>query len=383
MVLGLAVFLLIAAFLSVNAAAQTRVRSEIAIPDIPGYLTLKCDFHIHSVFSDGDVWPTVRCEEAWREGLDVLALTDHIEEKYHSYKDYIKIDRSVPYAEALPYAQSLGLLLIEGGEITREMPPGHINAIFLTDVNALDKEDYKEAVGIAAGQGAFIFYNHPGWKGQQKDGIGKWYPEHTELYLKKQLHGVEIVNGPEYYPEAHRWCIDKKLTIIADSDEHDPIGMNYEFYKGEHRPVTLVFAREKTLESVKEALFAGRTAIYREKSLIGARAYLEPIFNRSIEILNPDITVAGKKRTYVQIRNKSAVPYELEIAGEVKSLSVPEKIILYGGKIVLFTVRGIAEDMAGTETISIPYRVKNLLIAPAEVLPINIDIKVHFTPAVK
>ena len=59
-------------------------RTEINIPDIPGYLTLKCDFHMHTVFSDGDVWPTVRVQEAWLEGLDAISITDHIEYLPHS-----------------------------------------------------------------------------------------------------------------------------------------------------------------------------------------------------------------------------------------------------------------------------------------------------------
>lgn len=33
---------------------------KISIPDIPGYQTLKGDFHMHTVFSDGHVWPTFR-----------------------------------------------------------------------------------------------------------------------------------------------------------------------------------------------------------------------------------------------------------------------------------------------------------------------------------
>ncbi len=40
-------------------------RRYISIPDIPGYKTLKCDFHIHSVFSDGRVTAATRVDEAW------------------------------------------------------------------------------------------------------------------------------------------------------------------------------------------------------------------------------------------------------------------------------------------------------------------------------
>jgi len=364
---------------SFGTAGQAGVRSELQIPDIPGYLTLKCDFHIHTVFSDGNVWPSVRSVEAWQEGLDAFAITDHIE--YHPYKDDIKIDHNRSYETASPSAETLGLLLIKGGEITRDMPPGHLNAIFLNDVAALDTEVFTDAIDAAAAQGAFIFYNHPGWKGQQEDGISKWYPEHTEIYQKGQLHGIEVVNGPEYYPRAYRWCIDKKLTLIGNSDVHDPIAMVYEFHKGEHRTMTLVFAKKRSRKSIKEALFAGRTAIYWENSLIGERKYLEPIFNKSVEILNTKVAVTGRSRAYIQIRNTSGIPYELELTGKVEHIKVPEEITLYGNKIVLFGIRGVSEDMSEKKTFSIPYVAKNLLISPEQGLPIEIKIKVHFSPA--
>lgn len=369
---------ILAACFTFHATAQSRTRSEINIPDIPGYLTLKCDFHMHTVFSDGNVWPTVRAAEAWQEGLDAFSITDHIE--YHPYEDDIKIGHNRSYEAALPVVESLGLLLIKGGEITRKMPPGHVNAIFLEDVAALDKEIFQEAVEAAHSQGAFIFYNHPGWKGQQEDGISKWYPEHTKIYKKGWLHGIEVVNGPEYYPLVHQWCLDKKLTMIGTSDVHDPMGMNYEFHKGEHRSMTLVFAKEKTTGSIKEALFAGRTAVYWENSLIGKREYLEPVFNKSVEILNPQVSVTGRSRVYVQIRNFSDVPYELELAGKVEHITVPEKIVLHGNRTVIFTIRAKTEDMSGSKEFAVPYVVKNLLIAPGKGLPVTVNLKVDFTP---
>ena len=48
----------------------------IDFPDIPGYQTLLCDFHIHTVFSDGSVWPDIRVQEAVKDGLDAISLTE-------------------------------------------------------------------------------------------------------------------------------------------------------------------------------------------------------------------------------------------------------------------------------------------------------------------
>ncbi len=151
---------------------QTRVRSEPEIPDLPGYVTLKCDFHMHTVFSDGDVWPTVRVEEAWRQGLDAFSITDHIE--YHPHKPDVLVDHNRPYEIAQPGAEVLNLIFVRGGEITRRMPPGHFNAIFLKDTDLLDTPDFMDAAKAAISQGAFVFWNHPGWTGQQPDGVSRW-----------------------------------------------------------------------------------------------------------------------------------------------------------------------------------------------------------------
>jgi hypothetical protein len=365
-------------FFSTNAISQTRVRSNINIPDIPGYFTLKCDFHIHTVFSDGEVWPTVRVEEAWREGLDAFSITDHIE--YTPHEEDLKVDFNRSYQLALPYAKDLNLMLIRGGEITRKMPPGHINVIFLKDVSVLDKEDYKEAIKLSVEQGAFVFWNHPGWKGQQPDGVSRWYKEHTELFEKSHVHGIEIVNEKEYYPLVHQWCLDKKLTMIGNSDIHDPITMEYNVYNGEHRAMTIVFARERTIESIKEALFQRRTAVYWENKLIGEQRFLEPVFKNSVEILNSKLTIKGKGGAYLQIRNKSDIPFELELSEkkQLKALRIPEKIVLHGNKTVLFRVRGNSKQTTGTQTFSIPYEVKNLLIEPENGLPVTLTFEVSF-----
>jgi len=85
--------LFIALFIALPLLAQ--VRGNIAIPDLNGYVTLKCDFHAHTVFSDGLVWPTVRIDEAYREGLDAIAITDHIE--YRPYKEDVVASHNRSY----------------------------------------------------------------------------------------------------------------------------------------------------------------------------------------------------------------------------------------------------------------------------------------------
>ena len=44
---------------------------------------ISTDLHIHTVFSDGFVWPDLRVDEALREGLDLISITDHLEYQPH------------------------------------------------------------------------------------------------------------------------------------------------------------------------------------------------------------------------------------------------------------------------------------------------------------
>ena len=56
---------------------------KISFPNTKEYLVIVSDLHTHSVFSDGHVWPNIRVEEALRDGLDVLAITEHLEYQPH------------------------------------------------------------------------------------------------------------------------------------------------------------------------------------------------------------------------------------------------------------------------------------------------------------
>ena len=261
--------------------AQAQRRNEIQIPNLEGYVTLKCDFHMHTVFSDGLVWPTVRVDEAYREGLDAISLTEHIE--YRPHKKDIVSDHNRSFELSCKKAKELDILLIRGSEITRPMAPGHFNAIFLSDSNPLEQPEYKEAFKEAKKQGAFIFWNHPGWARQQPDST-LWWPEHTELYNSGCMQGIEVANGALYMPEAIQWCLDKNLAMIGTSDIHQPIQTDYDFSKGEHRTMTFVFAKERSLEGIREALDSRRTAAYYRELLIGREELLRPFFAKCVTI---------------------------------------------------------------------------------------------------
>ena len=54
-------------------------RKEIILPQVRGLNIYKADLHMHTIFSDGSVTPQFRVQEAWQDGLDVIAITEHLE----------------------------------------------------------------------------------------------------------------------------------------------------------------------------------------------------------------------------------------------------------------------------------------------------------------
>ena len=112
----------------------------IEFPDTKNHLTIIADLHTHSVFSDGHVWPNIRVAEAQRDGLDAIAITEHLEYQPHIV-DIPHKDRNTAYKIAKKAAENSNLIVISGSEITRENPIGHINAIFIEDSNKLFKLD--------------------------------------------------------------------------------------------------------------------------------------------------------------------------------------------------------------------------------------------------
>ena len=353
--------LLFAACIALPLFAQGR--GKIEIPDLTGYVTLKCDFHMHSIFSDGVVWPTVRVDEAYREGLDAIALSEHLENRRYlqvieQFTDlsFKTTSHNLSYEITKGYAKERGILLIRGSEITRQMPPGHNNAIFITDADALATPEYMDAFRAAKAQNAFVFWNHPGWIPQQPD-TTLWFDVHTQLLQEGLIHGIEVVNGP-YYPEAHRWCLEKKMTMLGNSDAHAPIAP---FASGKHRTMTLVFARSATPEAIYEALKERRTAVYYNDFVIGEEKYLKELFENALEI---SVTKNDNTAT-ITLKNKSDLTFQLKSAGHDSRLVYLRNVNLQPFTIAPQSVQTIGVRLNdGVKGGDINFRVENFLVEP-------------------
>ncbi len=362
--LSVVLLLFIAFFITyiTKSAAQSvqNTRVDMEIPDIDGFITLKCDLHLHTSFSDGVVWPSYRVEEAWMDGLDAISITDHIE--YTPHSEYVKIDHNAPYELGIKTALIHNIILIKGTEITKRHP-GHFNALFIKDASKIANDDYKIAIEEANRQGAFVILNHP--REAVTDNRDWWTEELNALFENGQLHGIEIFNWNDYYPGAFDLALDKNFTILSNTDMHK----GSEYYKShlrlKHRPMTLVFAKERSVQGIKEALDDGRTAGYFKNSVYGKEELVKELFLNSIRIKKAHYSDTGSGNAFVEISNISDIQYTLIPLNQNKK-SDPIQLEARESSIISVPMK------KAEESITIEYEVENILISSSEKLKINL-----------
>lgn len=291
-------------------------RKIIRIPDVGEYHTLKCDLHTHTMFSDGNVWPTIRVDEAWSNGLDAVAITDHIE--YLPKQKYLNSDLNTSVEIAEEHANAIGLLLIKGSEITRKKPEGHMNALFIQDANKLKQPTAAEAVEEAHRQGAVVMLNHPGWP----DGKSTMDTMHIRFMKEGKIQAVEVFNSRSFYPKVCGWVNEYNLAPAASSDAHNLIDGSY---AGENiRPMTLVLVKEHSLEGIKEALLEKRTIAFFNQHIAGQEKWVKALFDDCIEVKNV-ANDKNKKRYVFDVYNHSDIGFLLKTKNGTELLLRPNE----------------------------------------------------------
>ncbi|MBR5104771.1 MAG: histidinol-phosphatase [Bacteroidales bacterium] len=313
-------------------------RREIVIPQVNGYNVYKADLHTHTIFSDGNVLPDYRVKEAWQDGLDIIAITEHLEYRPHEEtlgeymdhymegsgkkiknnrivstppdKDGIQVDLNYSYERAMKWAPDFGIVVIKGTEISRDgRTVGHYNALFTSDNNTIYDKDPVTAIRNAKNQGAIVMHNHPGWRKTSID----YTPTDKTVYDEGLIDGVEVMNEGEFYPGIIDRAIERNLFIAGCSDIHSSTGMEYTT-EGNLRPMTLILAKDKSEESLREALKEGRTIAYGHNTICGREEHLNALFKASV-VLEVVREKDAKGNTVFWLTNNSSIPYWISIKG--------------------------------------------------------------------
>jgi predicted metal-dependent phosphoesterase TrpH len=182
----------------------------------------KADLHTHTCFSDGLDNPREMVRAAHREGLQVIAVTDH--------------DTLEGAIRAREYSQSrpdLGVEVIVGEEISTTN--GHMIGLFLKTL-VPPRLSAKRTVELIHQQGGLAILAHP-----FHPFTGKFpkFPRATELIEELHLDGIETLNNGEFYgppfnAKAAKLCRQKGFAAVGSSDAHkaDFVGMAYTEFPG-------------------------------------------------------------------------------------------------------------------------------------------------------
>lgn len=362
------------AFAHENVAESRRLE----FPDLgDGRKALAIDLHTHSVFSDGAVWPSIRVEEARRDGLAAMAVTEHLEYQ-PKFRDIPHEDRNRSYQVASETAEvgeddtglsAQPLEVINGSEITKSSIDrgGHINAVFLTDANAVMGTDARAQLRAANDQGAFTFWNHPYWTAQTPDGVARLSDFHRSLIADGLLHGIEVANGADMSDEAFHIALAENLTILGTSDIHGLIDWDYDLANGAHRTVTLALAADASPENLKAALKAGETVAVFNDNLAGREENVEAVVRASLRLevgdYQPNTTVAQ-----VELINDSPIDFVLENAGQEGFYDEANLFRVPAHDTVSLKVR----DTPDLAALSLTFRVLNAFIGPRESLRVTL-----------
>ena len=120
------------------------------------------------------------------------------------------------------------------------------------------------------------------------------------------MDAIEIFNGETgYSPEGHEWCLKHNLAIMGCSDSHAPFFTKIDHQGGQHRVVTLLFAKERSAEGVREAIESRRTAVFGEGKVYGREQDLTPLFHACVKV--KDVKFSPKQVRFT-LENTSSIP---------------------------------------------------------------------------
>lgn len=327
-------------------------RKNIILPEVNGYKAFTADLHSHTIYSDGNVTPELRVKEAWLDGLDILAVSDHfqsikLEKRMVDYMDeylsaagvkvdvksitsypedgHFKTDRNYSIKLARTAAKKLGLTIIPAVEISSSVDAVmHYNALFIKDANTIYTPDPKQTIINARKQGALIMHNHPGWRRPDVQMV----PSSKDMYEEGLIDGVETMNGRSFYPKTVDWADKYGLFVASCSDEHGII--YHKFGPGnELRNMTLIFAKDMSPKSLKEALLAGRTLAYSFGTMTGTEQLLKDFFMASTSV---EVLKKAKGKKMVSVKNNTSIPHVLNYGGELIDLKPLESVTLVVNK---------------------------------------------------
>jgi hypothetical protein len=116
------------------------------------------------------------------------------------------------------------------------------------------------------------------------------------------------------------WVKETGMTVTANTDIHHLTGTAYG--DGANRTMTLVFAKERTEEAIKEALFAGRTLALFQGYIAGNGQYIKNLIKASL-----DVRVVNAEKGLIEVTNLSDLQFVLKHGKYNLNVVLPGKAV--------------------------------------------------------
>ena len=254
-----------------TGVTTTPTRVPVRVGD---YWILAGDFHVHAFPGDGSLAPWPLRDEAAREGLDVLAVTNH--------------NQALTALFARQQASgSDGPLVLAGEEVTNR--DYHLIAVGITQkVNAY--QPAAKAIADIHAQGGVAIAAHPGplSVGYTDDAVRELDGTEAAHPADDQRERNEFI---AFYERARR--LNPRIAAIGSSDFHAmpaPVGSCR----------TFLFVRERTEAGVLDAIRDGRTVALDDTGQLHGDPALVALAKSSIP-RPPVDTHAGWRRLSVAL----------------------------------------------------------------------------------
>ena len=274
-------------------------------PNTEKYFTLQGDFHVHtSDGSDGHFSLEETLAAAKEKALDIIAITDHgwaVAKREYADKQREKAQK---------LADEIGIIYLPGFEtgLTYEPRGGCEHIVVFDSDTAKPKEfdhwlsedggekDYMKRLTEINEAGAFVIWPHPDSDYPDIELADEFAREpFKKLIDKRYIKGVEVINGATAFNPSTWWgeryetkgprgvwtwsrifdyAIEHNLAIFANTDVHESLVPC----------CTLILAKERTRESAREAMEAGRTAAYFEDILWAKPDVAEELMNAMVPV---------------------------------------------------------------------------------------------------
>lgn len=238
---------------------------------------VRIDLHTHSTASDGLLAPAALVAEAKRQGVDVLALTDH--------------DTMAGVDEAAAAAAEAGIDFIPGVELNTDAPKGELH--ILGYCIAADKSSFQALL--------------------QRRQDGRRQRAHKMVQRLRHIGCNITMDDVERIAEGGVVARPHVARALVEGGYADDVAAAFDRFVGKGQPGYVPREGFTAYDAVQAILAAGGVPVLAHPGRMATEKYIEPLIDaglQGIECFYPEHTAEQTAR-YVQIARR----YDLVVTG--------------------------------------------------------------------